>query len=568
MVDGRALGGLWLGFAQARPFAAAERDFLLALAQQCAQALERARLNEAEQAARQRLALLGQASALLSESLDYETTLTSLARLAVPLLADLCIVDIMEEGMLAHVAVAHVDPAKEELVHELRRRYQPTVAWENHPIINVLRSGRSRLFVEVDDALWVRIARDAEHLRLMRLLNFTSYMIVPLAARGRTLGTITLVMSESGRQYGPADLTLAEVLARRAALAVDNARLYREAQLAETRYSTLFEGVADSIVVFDDSGRPVQVNQAAADLLGYTCEELLNLGLADIVAGNTWGEAEFARLQREGAWHGEVELRRKDGYAVPVEAIVTRVQLASGQAYISVARDISARRESERMQRDFVAMITHDLRSPLTSIKAFAQLTLRQQRYNERALTTIIRQSDRLQRLINDLLDASRLEHGRLELRRSQVDLVSLARAAAEQAQALTSDHTIRLEVAADRPLVGLFDGDRIAQVLENLLGNAIKYSPGGPVHLRVTAGDHTARIAVTDQGPGIAPEALPHLFERFYRAAASSGMPGLGLGLYICKGLVEAHGGAIAVESAVGQGSTFTVTLPLSQSE
>ena len=173
---------------------------------------------------------LAEASEMLASSLDYQATLTSLAHLAVPRLADWCAIDMLEEdGSIKLLAVTHKDPGKGTRGRELRRRYPPDPdAPQGVP--GVLRSGKPEFYPEVTDEMLVASARDAEHLHIMREVGFTSVMILPLVARGRTLGTITLVLAESGRRYEDGDLALAEALAHRAALAVDNARLYSEAQ--------------------------------------------------------------------------------------------------------------------------------------------------------------------------------------------------------------------------------------------------------------------------------------------------------------------------------------------------
>ena len=210
-------------------------------------------------------------------------------------------------------------------------------------------------------------------------------------------------------------------------------------------------------------------------------------------------------------------------------------------------------------------MATHELRNPVTGIRANAQLMRRRARYSERAVDAIVAQADRLGRLIDDLLLASQIEADRLELRVADTDLAAEARAAAEAARAERT--SLRAEVPPE-PLVVLADQQRLRQVLANLLTNAIKYSPdGSEVVLRVTRADGEARMAVIDHGVGIPPEALPHLFDRFFRAeGAAARAQGLGLGLYITRRIVEGHGGTIGVESELGRGSTFTVVLPLHQ--
>ena len=188
----------------------------------------------------------------------------------------------------------------------------------------------------------------------------------------------------------------------------------------------------------------------------------------------------------------------------------------------------------------------------------------RRRAYSERGVEAILAQVGRMDRLVGDLADVARLEAGRLRLARAPVDLAELARAGAEQARLLSPRHPIRVELP-NGPVVALVDRYRVGQVLQNLLGNAVKYSPpGSEVVVRVEATDGEARLSVADAGPGITPGALPRLFERFYRADPAGAPAGLGLGLYISRMLVETHGGRIWAESAPGEGSTFTVALPI----
>jgi signal transduction histidine kinase len=217
------------------------------------------------------------------------------------------------------------------------------------------------------------------------------------------------------------------------------------------------------------------------------------------------------------------------------------------------------------MQQEFLAMVTHELRNPLTAITGYAHLMQSKGSYDERATDTILRRARHLNRMIGDLLDAARLEAHRLELQREPTELISLIRGCADQVQVLSNRHTVRFD-ARDREVRGLWDGERLEQVFENLLLNAVKYSPdGGEIVVRIEKRDRQVRVAISDPGVGIAPEALSRLFSRFYRAATVRGsdIQGVGLGLYICRSLVEAHGGTIEVESAPGHGSTFRVILP-----
>lgn len=523
---------------------------------------ERRRASEMQQ-------FLAEASALLASSLDYETTLQRVADLAIPHFADWCAVDITEDGTLRSVAVAHRDPAKAALAREVRERFPPDPDAPGG-LAETIRSGTPLLVPQITDAMLTAGSRNEEHLRRLRELGMTSLLIAPLVAREQSFGTLSFVLAASDHHYDTSDLALAEELARRAAIAVDNARLYRDAQASEERFRKLYEGVGDTVVVLDEEGRYLDANPAFTMLTGYTREELRAMRVGALSADPEEAIRNHARFQSTGIWRGESEWRRKDGEIIPVEGYLTTVTLPTGTVYLGTWRDISERRAQEKMQQDFIAMITHELRNPLTALKGYAQLMQHRGAYDTRGMAVIVRQANLLERLVNDLRDAARVEANRLELNPADVDLVALAEAAIAQARALATTHGLRLD-APDRQLIGAWDGDRIAQVLQNLLSNAIKYSPdGGEVLLRIEDCGEEARIAVSDHGLGIAPEAMPHLFGRFYRAQGSMhrSIQGLGLGLYITRALIEAHGGHIAVESEVGTGSTFTFTLPYRRPE
>jgi PAS domain S-box-containing protein len=401
---------------------------------------------------------LAEAGAVLGSSLDYEVTLADLARLVVPRLADWCGVNVVDEdGTTRQLAVAHADPAKVELARELGRRFPPD---PDSPtgVPAVLRSGRSELVSEITEEMLERGARGPEHLAAVRGLGLRSYIAVPLLARGRTLGALTFVAAESGRRYGPDDLALAEELGRRGGLAVDNARLYREA------------------------------------------------------------------------------------------------------------------READRRKDEFLAMLSHELRNPLAPIRnAVSVLRLRGADAETVAWARDVleRQSGHLTRLVDDLLDASRITRTKVRLRRERVDLAGLVRATCDDHRADLGAAGLALEVEAQPgPVWVAGDRTRLAQVLGNLLANAAKFTDrGGRVTVRLTAADGRAEVAVSDTGVGIEPAMLPRLFEPFSQADRSleRSKGGLGLGLALVKGLVELHGGeARAASDGAGRGATFTFWLPL----
>jgi PAS domain S-box-containing protein len=387
------------------------------------------------------------------------------------------------------------------------------------------------------------------------------------------LGRILLLRLAHRPAFHEGDAMLLQGLADRATLALENARLYEAerdariaAEAAEERYRALFTHVGDAILVFDARGRYVDANPAATALLGYTRDEFLGLRVGALSATLEQGLANLATFQEEGVWRGEAEARRRDGSVITVDVQSTSVELPTGLVYVSVLRDISRRRALERLQQEFVALVTHELRNPLTALKGYAQLMQRRHAYSEQATANILAQANLLERILDDLREAARLGAGRLDLQRTAVDLVEVARGSAEQVQMLTQEHTIRL-VAARPTLIGHWDRHRLGQVFQNLLTNAVKYSPdGGAIELRLEDEGAVARVAVRDQGIGIPPAEISRLFDRFYRAgsAAATSAKGLGLGLYVSKALVEALGGRIWVESAgEGAGSTFRFTLP-----
>lgn len=392
--------------------------------------LER-QLGETEEA-EQRFAFLAEASRVLAASLDYQTTLTTVARLVVPHLAVWCVVDILEDDeTVRRLEVAHVDPAKMELARELQHRYPPDFSEESQ-LMQVLRSGEPFLMPEIPQDRLLAAARDEEHGKILQELGLRSYMVVPLVARQRSLGAISFVAAESDRRYGPDDLVLAEDLARRAAMAVDNARLYREVQ----------------------------------------------------------------------------------------EAIRTR--------------------------DEFLSSISHDLKTPLTTLKGQAQLIQRRlarvdTEESERAvegLENIVTAASKMNRLIDDLLDVAHLRVGRpLDLRREPTDLVALVQRVAEEQPQLTQRHTIRVESSIPT-LVGDWDTARLERVVSNLLSNAVKYSPdGGEITVTVwqekDEGAFYAVLQVEDRGVGIPAEDLPNIFERFHRGANVAGrIAGTGIGL------------------------------------
>jgi PAS domain S-box-containing protein len=508
---------------------------------------------------------LSAAGALLAGSLDYETTLQRVAELAVPGIADWCGVDILTNtGTLESVAVAHVDPEKVTLAREYRDRYEPDPQGDDAAMA-VLQTGEPLLIPVVTAEMLTATARDAEQLRIMRALGLESVMVVPLIARGRVLGRVTFISSDPRRRFGPSDLALARELARRAAVAIDNARLYHAEQAAAAQYRGLFTGSVDAVLIADARGNYRDANPAMTALVGYSVEELRQMGIGDLTAES--GEARPPRIDalQGDAWRGELQFRHKNGTLIPVEGAITQIQLPEGTTFLGTFRDVTERKQREQMERTFIGMVAHELKNPLTTMKGYSQLIVRRGTINPHALATITREADRAARLIDDLVDATRIDAGHLTLNLSKVEICSLVRTVVRQEHMLEPEHPISINLP-DGPIYGMWDPDRIMQVLINLLTNAAKYSPAGsPIDVDVTEGAGSVTVSVRDRGIGIPPEALLHLFTRFFRApnARESSAKGIGLGLYISKALITAHGGSMGVQSRQGEGVTFHFILP-----
>jgi PAS domain S-box-containing protein len=411
----------------------------------------------AERRREEKLQFLAEASATLTSSLDFEETLRKLAALAVPRLADWCAIEMLTgDDQSEQLAVAHVDEAKVDHAWSLRETYP--IDWsQRFGLPEVLRTGRSELYEEIPEELLSRSAVDDAHLGVIRALGLRSAIIAPLIARGRILGAITLVSAESGRKYDAADLTLVEDVAARAALAVENARLYREA------------------------------------------------------------------------------------------------------------------REAVRKRDDFLSVASHELKTPLTSLKlTVAALEREAVRAGippsfQARLDRIQTQSTRLAALVDQLLDVSRMSMGRLVLEREAVDLRELAAEVVQRFADEASRLGTRVTLTAADPVPIRGDRQRLDQVLTNLVSNALKYGAGSPVDVQVDCNSGSGpTLRVHDGGPGIPSEEQDRIFERFERGRDTEGHVGMGLGLWIVREIVLAHRGQLWVQSPPGLGTTFGVSLPV----
>jgi signal transduction histidine kinase len=594
LLEGSTRGVIYLSFAETRTFTDDERPLMLSMGRQAALALERALLyarereaREAAEEAEHRLTFLSEAATILASSLDYESTLGTVAHLAVPRIADWCAVDVVaEDGSIQRLAVAHVDPAKVRLAIELNDRYPPDPDAPTG-LYAVLRSGRPEMWRDITDEMIDASPVDEEFKTLIRDLELRSSMIVPLIARGRTLGAITFVGAESGRRFDAEDLALAQELAARSALAVDNARLYSEAQRAAAERAAILAQMTDAIVICDPQGTVIFVNDAARSLYGhdFVGKSFANYG-GGIRLVDAQGEPvpieelplQRAIQRRETVLNAETRMRRADGTELIIERTATPVLADDGSLLGAVlaARDVTAQRLLEEQKDAFLSAAAHDLRTPLSTVKGMAQLLQRRAaRIDAEGIDRIVeglkeidRSTSRMTRLINELLDVTRGEMQRpIELTRVPTNLMTVLQRAIDEIRRSSRGRTISVE--GPEEIQGLWDAERLERVFANILANAIKYSPaGGPVDVWVqTDGEDgsSVTIRISDRGIGIPQEEVQRIFERFYRASnVPERIPGTGIGLAGAKQIVDRHGGSIEIASNEGEGTTVSVTLPV----
>ncbi len=352
----------------------------------------------------------------------------------------------------------------------------------------------------------------------------------------------------------------------------------------------ILESVPDALVIVDDHGNVVFANGSAEQLFGYPRAELAGQPIEVLLPARYRvmhqvhrGGYQAAPRRRPMGLGLDLAGLRRDGTEFPAEISLSPITVDGRSCTIAAVRDVAERRRMEERARlwrkaqeevrerdEFLSIASHELRTPITALQLQLQLLQRAShrvagglpRPLEEKLESLERQTRRLSLLVNELLDVSRMRLGKLELRYERLDLAEVAREAASHVEADVSRGGSKLAYDLS-PAPGRYDRLRIEQVVGNLLVNAGKFGQGKPVLLRVRPDDEYAVLEVSDQGIGIAPEHQARVFERFQRAVPAQNFGGLGLGLYVARQIVEAHGGSIQVASAAGAGSTFTVRLP-----
>lgn len=540
---------------------------------------------------------LTRASKILSSSLDYNRTLRKLAKILVPQFADWGTVHIVEQGKLIQLVVAHKDPTKVKwaLAYQRKRAKEVNTEEENQKTLESLARGESILYPLLTDELIRKLVKVEKDREILKKLGLTAFIRVPIMSGKKVLGSISLVSARMDRLYDETDLKFVQEIGKLAGHAIENAKFYYEAQSeikkrkkteeqmrkSRDELGAILKNISDGIAVQDEKGKLIYVNDAIAIASGYKSPaEMIANSYAwtkEFELKNENGEnISLERFPSKRALSGEINPSAVINYRSKLTGEEKWSQVTSRPVFdnlgrvttvVTVISDLTQAKELERRKDDFISIASHELKTPLTSIKGYVYLLkkMRGRRdLNLGYLDKIDRQLDKLIELIQDLLDLSRIQSGKIEYKIDKFDIGKLVKDVVLDFEKLDNSHKLILKNGVHKKLRG--DKERISQVLVNLMTNAIKYSPnGGKVVVSVDNEEKGVRVSVKDFGIGIAPHEVDKIFDRFYRVKDAKGrtFPGLGIGLYISHEIISRHRGKLWVESKLGKGSTFNFRLP-----
>jgi PAS domain S-box-containing protein len=547
---------------------------------------------------RHRQQLIGKVSKVLASSLDYTKTLSLIAQLMVPKVADGCAIDLVETGEYfpRTIAVEYSNPAKGRKALELGQKY--ATDWNSQDsLAEVFKTGVSRLYCEMPINFFAKHATDQLHLELLQDLGMKSLMIVPLKSAGRIIGLISFILFESERKFQKEDLQFAEDLAARASLAIENSRLYEVAQkeIAERKRMSKkllesvdqFKMMADSIPqlawIAHPNGEIFWYNKRWYDYTGTQPETQLGWGwkivhdpdyISKVV--ETW----MASISSGKAFEMEVQIRGADGSFRWFLSRATPLRNASAKItrWFGTNTDIHDQKIIQRklekvieVREEFLTIASHELRTPLTSLYLHLQMLERLAKKSNDSLAHVgarlratTRQAEHLGEIIDGLLDVTKMGSGAIEIRREQANLEQIVRDLVTRFSMQAENAGSSISFVVKGEFFGAWDILKLSQAVGHLISNAIKYGLGKPIEIQLTRLNDKACLRVIDYGIGIASENQARIFKRFERAIDHQYISGMGLGLYISREIVAAHGGQINLRSELGKGSTFTLELPI----
>ncbi len=491
---------------------------------------------------------------LLTQELDLEKLLARILRVSIEMLAGQAGLIALKETEGWRVAAAH--------------KIQPAFLSYLEPL---LAEGRDR---ELDVRELNRMLKDLTYTASMGLLNGTG---LPLNAHDQVIGVI-FIFRNNPDLFTANDRVQLQSFADQAAVAVFNAQLYGQINYEKQRLDALLDSAADGILILNADHTVERCNTAFERLLGEQREQIVGKQHDEVIRwatapqGTTLKEAEADGwlLRPDATLYVEGDLERPLPPPLPVGITYAPLLSQDGKLrnIVLSVRDITHFRNAEELKSTFISIVSHELRTPVTLIKGYASTLRRDDAKWDRAvvkdsLTVIEEEADRLSQLIDDLLDASRLQAGGLSMTRADVSLAALATRVAERLGPQSGKHQIITDFPDNFPLV-LGDERRLEQVIANLVSNALKYAPDGEVRISGSMRPAEVTVCVSDRGPGIDPRDLPHVFDRFYRSnRAVKQTKGAGLGLYLARSIVEAHGGRIWADPKPQAGARICFSLP-----
>ena len=491
----------------------------------------------------------------ITQELDLQKVLKRILRISIEMLAGQAGLIALKENDAWKVAAAHGIPAA------FLRYLEPLLEDESVSGLDVEELNR--------------MLKDLTYTASQGLLNGTA---ISLVTHRQVIGVIFIFRSYTDL-FSSNDQQLLQSFADQAAIAVFNARLYSQVIIEKQRLDALIDSAADGIIILNADHSIERVNDAFERISGQSNEQVSGLHHDQVIIwarkpdgmtleqaeSNGWPLTTNAHLYVEG------DLKRTEPHNVPVGITYAPLLTPDGQVrnIIVTVRDITHFRNADEMKATFISIVSHELKTPVALIKGYAS-TLRRDdaRWDKHviqdSLAVIEEEADHLTHMIEDLLDASRLQAGGLTLVRTDLSVPVLAKRLAERFQTQTKKHTLVVDFPEKFPVI-LADETRIGQVLSNLISNAIKYSPKGEIRISGDVRPEQIIVMVSDEGPGIDPHDMPHIFDRFYRAdTAVRKTKGAGLGLYLARAIVEAHGGRIWLDPQHGSGARICFSLPI----
>jgi PAS domain S-box-containing protein len=547
-VAGEQAGLVLVYFREARTFARDDLELAQQLAAAARGALERSRLFEAERTARSLSQQLARTGSLLATELDPAAVLEAVVSEAVELLRVDAAALAAREGSDLVVAAAVGDGAEDALGHR-----SPASGWAAGAVV---QSGAPVVY---DDAAQNNGLSEGD---VFLASGHSAYVGVPVAAREGGLHGVLSVYAREPRPWREEEVQALVALAANASVALTNAELYQRVALEREQSLAILANIADGIVAVDRDGHVVLWNRAAEEITGVPAAEAVGRAPGQVLQRELESEGEAAAnrlvaIQRGGeeVWLSLSEAVMRD----PSGVVAGR---------IFAFRDISAEHVVEQMKSDFVSTVSLELRTPLTSIYGFAQTLLREDvAFSEAERLTfldfIARESERLTTIVDALLNVARIDTGDLTVSIEPTDVDAVVEAVVASASSSANGHRFVADVEGGRCRAQA-DPDKLRQVLDQLVSNAVKYSPGGgTVVVSAQRRSDAVEVAVADEGVGIPPSERDRIFSKFYKAGSG---PGTGLGLFIARGLVREMGGHMWVESEEGRGSRFVFDLPVAE--